>query len=81
MRRLKLSAATMPIDTPAQLSQTESQALGKRKPLTDDGVDTHDPLNVIRSVALGSRKQLCIHDELRQRATDLDEACRQMLNG
>ncbi|KAH9856751.1 DNA repair helicase [Lenzites betulinus] len=32
-----------------------------------------------RAVSLGSRKQLCINDRLREKAGDLDEACRQML--
>ena len=34
-----------------------------------------------RAVSLGSRKQLCINEQLRGRAGDLDEACRQMLGG
>ncbi|KAG5716392.1 ATP-dependent RNA helicase CHL1, partial [Termitomyces sp. T112] len=32
-----------------------------------------------RTVALGSRKQLCINDELRDRSRDLDEGCRELL--
>ncbi|KAI0644923.1 DNA repair helicase [Trametes meyenii] len=32
-----------------------------------------------RAVSLGSRKQLCINERLREKAGDLDEACRQML--
>lgn len=35
----------------------------------------------IRAVSLGSRKQLCINESLKERAGDLDEACRQMLSG
>ncbi len=34
-----------------------------------------------RAVSLGSRKQLCIHERLREKVGDLDEACRQMLGG
>ena len=34
-----------------------------------------------RAVSLGSRKQLCINERLKERAGDLDEACRQMLGG
>jgi chromosome transmission fidelity protein 1 len=34
-----------------------------------------------RTVSLGSRKQLCINDELRAVSRDLDESCREMLNG
>ncbi|TBU40126.1 DNA repair helicase [Dichomitus squalens] len=32
-----------------------------------------------RAVSLGSRKQLCINERLKERAGDLDEGCRQML--
>lgn len=34
-----------------------------------------------RTVSLGSRKQLCINDKLRAVGRDLDESCREMLNG
>ena len=34
-----------------------------------------------RTVALGSRKQLCINDELRNKSCDLDEGCRELLGG
>lgn len=34
-----------------------------------------------RAVSLGSRKQLCINDDLRAKALDLDEACRERLGG
>lgn len=36
---------------------------------------------MIRTVSLGSRKQLCINEPLKERVGDLDEACRQMLSG
>jgi chromosome transmission fidelity protein 1 len=36
---------------------------------------------VTRAVSLGSRKQLCINDELRSKTRDLDEACRELLGG
>jgi chromosome transmission fidelity protein 1 len=36
---------------------------------------------ILRAVALGSRKQLCINDDLRKRTGDLDEACRTLLHG
>ena len=38
-------------------------------------------VRVTRTVSLGSRKQLCINDELRDKAHDLDEACRELLGG
>ena len=53
---------------------------------TDDDVDdegrySSTPVRVTRTVSLGSRKQLCINDELRQKTSDLDEACRELLGG
>ena len=36
---------------------------------------------ITRAVSLGSRKQLCINDQLRAKARDLDEACRELLGG
>ncbi|KAH9889576.1 uncharacterized protein BXZ73DRAFT_86028, partial [Epithele typhae] len=44
----------------------------------DDGMDEEEGTGA-RAVSLGSRKQLCINDRLKQKAGDLDEACRQML--
>lgn len=80
MRRLKLSVPSSyqgeQLHTP---SSPPSPNRGKRKSAHDEGATQCS--NTIRSVALGSRKQLCIHDDLRKRTTDLDEACRQMLNG
>lgn len=46
----------------------------------DDDVSLGEDSNA-RTVSLGSRKQLCINDELRKHSGDLDEACRQMLSG
>ncbi|KAG8888096.1 ATP-dependent DNA helicase chl1, partial [Tulasnella sp. 403] len=34
-----------------------------------------------RAVPLGSRKNMCINDELRSKAGDLDEACRELMSG
>ena len=47
-----------------------------------DEADQNDEEDVdIRTVSLGSRKQLCVNDKLRAKVTDIDEACRQMLGG
>ncbi|KIY70584.1 DNA repair helicase [Cylindrobasidium torrendii FP15055 ss-10] len=51
--------------------------LGKRPALALEADST--PPQFTRTVALGSRKQLCINDSLRARSTDLDEACRTLL--
>ena len=47
----------------------------------EGNLDLVMPVRVTRTVSLGSRKQLCINDELRQKARDLDEACRELLGG
>ena len=50
--------------------------------LEDEGrIDSATSVRTIRTVSLGSRKQLCINDELRQKTRDLDEACRELLSG
>lgn len=62
-------------------------SLPQKRRTTDDDVDDErsfnsaTPLRVTRTVSLGSRKQLCINDELRQKTRDLDEACRELLGG
>jgi chromosome transmission fidelity protein 1 len=48
--------------------------------LEEDEFDD-DPIPYSRTVSLGSRKQLCINDELRARTRDLDEGCRELLAG
>ncbi len=56
----------------------------KKRPLTlvEEEEETPSPTApVVRAVSLGSRRQLCINDPLKSKATDLDEACRQRLNG
>ena len=58
-----------------------------QKRRTDDNAndegsfDSATPVRVTRTVSLGSRKQLCINEELRQKTRDLDEACRELLGG
>jgi chromosome transmission fidelity protein 1 len=73
MRRLKLRPSVV------QRDDDSSSKPGLKRTLEED--DTEGPSNNIRSVALGSRKQLCINEDLRRRHGDLDEACRQLLNG
>jgi hypothetical protein len=36
---------------------------------------------IIRVVPLGSRKNLCINEALRSKGGDLDEGCRELMNG
>jgi chromosome transmission fidelity protein 1 len=72
MRRLKLSTSVSNPDK-------SSARAGSKRPPDEEEADDEEVL--IRSVSLGSRKQLCINDALRKRHGDLDEACRQLLNG
>ncbi|TFY70336.1 hypothetical protein EVG20_g2668 [Dentipellis fragilis] len=53
--------------------------LGSRKHLLDDELNSENGLQT-RVVSLGSRKQLCINEDMRRRGGDLDEACRETLN-
>jgi chromosome transmission fidelity protein 1 len=39
------------------------------------------PVVFSRTVSLGSRKQLCINDNVRSKSKDLDEGCRELLEG
>ena len=57
------------------------QALGQKRPLDEYSSSNVENGPSTRAVSLGSRKQLCINDELRHRALDLDEACRELLGG
>ncbi|KAF5382526.1 hypothetical protein D9615_002808 [Tricholomella constricta] len=59
-------------------STNESIPPGKKRPIED--LDTGAEITpCTRTVALGSRKQLCINDELRAKSRDLDEGCRELL--
>lgn len=47
-----------------------------------DNANDLAPTEVVpRSVTLASRTHLCLNDALRKRTTDLDEGCRDLLNG
>ncbi|KAJ3711787.1 helicase C-terminal domain-containing protein [Lentinula raphanica] len=68
--------------TPNAVSnQGVSYSLGKRK--VQDNPDPsccdNTKLHQSRAISLGSRKHLCINDELRARVKDIDEGCRELL--
>lgn len=55
---------------------------GKRKyEPTDSDVDAHNERPETRFVSLGSRKQLCLNETLKAKGGDLDEHCRELLQG
>ncbi|KAL9711122.1 ATP-dependent DNA helicase chl1 [Leucoagaricus gongylophorus] len=45
-----------------------------------DELEEGEEETATRTVALGSRRQLCINEKLRNKARDLDEACRELLS-
>ncbi|KAJ4481923.1 helicase C-terminal domain-containing protein [Lentinula aciculospora] len=59
-------------------------SLGKRKVQDNHSLSTSSvdqKYYQSRALSLGSRKHLCINDELRARARDIDEGCRELLAG
>ncbi|KAJ3733285.1 helicase C-terminal domain-containing protein [Lentinula guzmanii] len=83
LRKLKIPGYT-PISSLSSDSvsgQGVSYSLGKRKAqddLTSSCCDDQEYYQS-RAVSLGSRKHLCINDELRDRVKDIDEGCRELL--
>lgn len=77
--KLKLNIAVSSIQ---QVHQKLSSAKRSASAIEDhdDAAEDEEGYGA-RAVSLGSRKQLCIHERLREKASDLDEACRQMLGG
>ncbi|KAI0359225.1 DNA repair helicase [Trametes cingulata] len=82
--RLKLNVAVSTLERP----RPGTSAVGGKRPASavDASEDEQagegaegEVVSGPRAVSLGSRKQLCINDRLREKAGDLDEACRQML--
>ncbi|KAJ8080392.1 ATP-dependent DNA helicase chl1 [Marasmius tenuissimus] len=61
----------------SHFSTSSSEPISGKRKSVDEG-NTGEEL-CSRTVALGSRKHLCINDDLRSRVTDIDEACRELL--
>ncbi|KAA1479618.1 DNA repair helicase [Dentipellis sp. KUC8613] len=59
--------------------KTEPHLDSRKRPLDDEY--NSDSFLQTRAVSLGARKQLCINEEVRRQGGDLDEACREALNG
>ncbi len=57
------------------------QAVPSKRIAEETDAYVENTMLTTRTVSLGSRKQLCIHDELRLKTRDLDEACRELLGG
>ena len=77
LRRLRLSPLRVPPPPCNSLADTSR----KRVAMDDDQDEDEVPVVYTRTVPLGSRKQLCINDEVRSKSKDLDEGCRELLEG
>ncbi|KAJ7075861.1 helicase C-terminal domain-containing protein [Mycena belliarum] len=73
LRRLKLSPVRSVYSKPSISTPL------KRSAPDDTSTEDDAPITYSRTVSLGSRKQLCINDELRVKSKDLDEGCRELL--
>lgn len=60
---------------------SQSFSLPRKRSIGDGDNDDNEGRKQFRAVSLGSRKQLCINDNLRAKSRDLDEACRELLGG
>lgn len=54
-----------------------------QKRAAPDDLQEEDEIPAVysRTVSLGSRKQLCVNDVVRSKSKDLDEGCRELLEG
>ncbi|KAI0827672.1 DNA repair helicase [Trametes gibbosa] len=78
LEKLKLRL-NLAVSTLQQAGQEVPSGKRPASAVDDDGFIEYEKGFGARAVSLGSRKQLCINDRLREKAGDLDEACRQML--
>ena len=78
LEKLKLQ---LNVALPSLTKHPEKDVQRKRPASILDEDPTSDESTGPRAVSLGSRRQLCINERLREKAGDLDEACRQMLGG
>ena len=82
MSKLKFSGKDLSVKSYHLPSQYSLPQKRRTDDVDDEGsFDSAAHVRVTRTVSLGSRKQLCINDELRQKTRDLDEACRELLGG
>lgn len=75
LRKLKLT----PVRLPPPTATAGPSHLPRKRERDDEESDTIRGFT--RTVTLGSRKQLCINEDLKKRGRDLDEGCRELLGG
>lgn len=78
LRRLKFSRM-IPVRNLRPFSEPRPSLVPQKR--GKEVLEDDEDVIMTRSVALGSRKQLCINDKLRSKTRDLDEACRELLGG
>lgn len=80
LKRLKLPASISVSSINPGTTASVPTATGKRK-AEDNNNDEQFEYYQSRALTLGSRKHLCINDEMRARVRDIDEGCRELLAG
>ncbi|KAH7904949.1 DNA repair helicase [Hygrophoropsis aurantiaca] len=65
----------------SNIVETPSGTKAVKRMLEDEDVENCEDRRIWRAVSLGSRKQLCINDDIKSRPGDLDEKCRQLMEG
>ncbi|KAF7299172.1 Chl1 helicase [Mycena indigotica] len=73
LRRLKLS----PMNESSDRTSDCAPGTSRKRSAPEDNEET--PVAYTRTVALASRKQLCINDKVRTKNKDIDEGCRELL--
>lgn len=81
LKRLKLPGSISISSLNPDTSASAPAATGKRKAEDNNNDDEQLEYHQSRALTLGSRKHLCINDELRARVRDIDEGCRELLAG
>lgn len=81
MSKLKLK---VPQIVENQAPPSTGASIGAKRPIEvevegEDDDDESHYRKQFRTVSLGSRKQLCINDDLKAKTRDIDEACRELL--
>ena len=76
LRKLKLDNISL-----ANLHPASPPPIPSKRAAEEDTECEEAHRRTTRTVSLASRRQLCINDQLRLKATDLDEACRELLTG
>ncbi|KAG1822586.1 helicase C-terminal domain-containing protein [Suillus subaureus] len=81
-KHLALGSTVPDESTVGNMSRADRDLCQKKRALEDvDSDKCEADLRRWRTVSLGSRKQLCINEDARSRPGDIDERCRELLEG